>query len=441
MHARISSKKNKMNTIFAPINNHVNSSVCTIRISGSNIFAVSKFIPNITKIEHRKAMRVKILDDNSQQIDDAIALFFKNPQSFTGEHILEISLHSSSFIVSKFLSLLGSLPNFAFAKNGEFCMRAVQNGKISLTQAEGINKLILSQSLVQHKLAMNELNGICKDYYEKIKQDITKIIALLETFIDFSEEEAISFEFLAKIEEIRQKLVENLQKTIKFSQKKENVDIQIAILGKPNVGKSSLFNAITESSDAIVSQIAGTTRDAIRKTVNILGFKVEFIDTAGIRNSNDEIEQIGIERAKEIAKKADVILILKEFESDEIEIEDFSGTIITVFTKSDIHPQRQCETDFVNISQENFTTLERRIHDILTEQMSQMQSVGFSCNERQKSILISTQSILEKADLSLPVELLSEQFRLALHNISHLVGEINNEDILGEIFSSFCIGK
>jgi tRNA modification GTPase len=430
-----------MTTIFAPINNHVNSSVCTIRISGTNIFAVSKFIPSIEKIEHRKAMRVKILDENREQIDDAIALFFKNPKSFTGEDVLEISLHSSSFIVSKFLSLIASLPNFAFAKNGEFCMRAVQNGKISLTQAEGINKLILSQSHVQHKLAMNELVGICKDYYDQIKKDITKAIAILETFIDFSEEEAISFEFLAKIEDIRQKLVKNLENTIKFSQKKENFDVQIAILGKPNVGKSSLFNAITESSDAIVSQIAGTTRDAIRKTVNISGFKVEFVDTAGIRNSNDEIEQIGIERAKEIAKKADIILLLKEFENDELEIEDFTGAIITVFTKSDIHPQRQCEADFINISQGNFIELERKIHEILTEQMSQMQSIGFSCNERQKSILLSTKSILEKADLSLPAELLSEQFRLALHNISHLVGEINNEDILGEIFSSFCIGK
>jgi tRNA modification GTPase len=430
-----------MTTIFAPINNHINSSVCTIRISGENIFAVSKFIPNIEKIEHRKAMRVKILNENGEQIDDAIALFFQNPKSFTGEDVLEISLHSSSFIVSKFLAMLASLPNFAFAKNGEFCMRAVQNGKISLTQAEGINKLILSQSHVQHKLAINELNGICKDYYDQIKKDITKAIALLETFIDFSEEEAISFEFLEKIEEIRQKLVKNLEKTIKFSQKKENFDVQIAILGKPNVGKSSLFNAITETSDAIVSQIAGTTRDAIRKTVNISGFKVEFVDTAGIRTSNDEIEQIGIERAKEIAKKADVILLLKEFASDEIAIENFTGEIITVFTKSDIYPKRQCETNFINISQGNFSALERKIHEILTEQMSQMQSVGFSCNERQKSILLLTKSILEKADLSLPAELLSEQFRLALHNISHLVGEINNEDILGEIFSSFCIGK
>jgi len=430
-----------MTTIFAPINNHINSSVCTIRISGSNIFAVSKFIPNIEKIEHRKTMRVKILDDEGQQIDDAIALFFQNPKSFTGEDVLEISLHSSSFIVSKFLEILASLPSFAFAKNGEFCMRAVQNGKISLTQAEGINKLILSQSYVQHKLAMNELSGICKNYYDQIKKDIIKAIALLETFIDFSEEEAISFEFLTTIEEIRDTLVKNLKKTIKFSQKKENFDVQIAILGKPNVGKSSLFNAITETSDAIVSQIAGTTRDAIRKTVNISGFKVEFVDTAGIRNSNDEIEQIGIERAQEIAKKSDVILLLKEFESDEIAIENFTGEIITVFTKSDIHPQRQCETDFVNISQGNFSALEHKIHEILTEQMSQMQSVGFSCNERQKSILLSTKSILEKADLSLPAELLSEQFRLALHNISHLVGEINNEDILGKIFSSFCIGK
>ena len=429
-----------MTTIFAPINNHINSSVCTIRISGSDIFAVSKFIPSITKITHRKAMRVKIME-NGEQIDDAIALFFQNPNSFTGEDVLEISLHASSFIVSKFLSLLASLPNFAFAKNGEFCMRAVQNGKISLTQAEGINKLILSQSHVQHKLAINELNGICKDYYTKIKQDITKIIALLETFIDFSEEEAISFEFLAKIEEIRGELVRNLEKTIGFSQKKENFDVQIAILGKPNAGKSSLFNAITESNDAIVSQIAGTTRDAIRKTVNIAGFKVEFVDTAGIRNSNDEIEQIGIERAKTIAKQADIILILKEFESDNIAVEDFSGKIITVFTKNDIHPQRQCETEFVSISQSNFSQLERKIHEILTEQMSEMQSVGFSCNERQKAILHSTKSMLEQANSTLPAELLSEQFRLALHNISHLIGEVNNEDILGEIFSSFCIGK
>jgi len=439
-----------MTTIFAPINNHINSSVCTIRISGNEVFNVEQFIPQIKKIQHRKAVRVKIIDENLNQIDDAIALYFAAPHSFTGEDVVEISLHASSFIVSKFLSLLASLPNFSFAKNGEFCMRAVQNEKISLSEAEGINKLILSQSQVQHKLAINELNGICKDYYSEIKKNITKAIALLETFIDFSEEEAISFEFLENIENIRKDLIKNLEKTIKFSHKKEYFDVQIAILGKPNVGKSSLFNAITESSDAIVSQIAGTTRDAIKKTVNISGFKVEIVDTAGIRNLSDglnnEIEQIGIERAKEIAKKADIILLLKEFlNENDIIIDNFTGKIITVFTKKDLHGMRNStenhNEDFVNVSNNDILELEEKITEILQERMREMQSVGFACNERQKITLLETKKILESIDLNLPAEIISEQFRLAIHSISNLVGSIGTEDILGEIFSSFCIGK
>ena len=431
-----------MKTIFAPINNHVNSSVCTVRISGNNIFAIEPFIPKIKKIKHKTALRVKIFNEKSQQIDDAIALYFQAPNSFTGEDILEISLHSSPFIVSQFLALLTTLPNFSFAKNGEFCMRAVQNQKISLSQAEGINKLILSQSDIQHKLAINELNGICKDYYTQIKKSITKAISLLETYIDFSEEEALSFEFLKNIQNITNSTISLLEKTLKFSQKKENFDIQIAILGKPNVGKSSLFNTITETSDAIVSQIAGTTRDAIKKTININGFKIEIIDTAGIRNSTDEIEQIGIEKAKSLAQNANIILLLKEFEHDnDIQIENFNGEVITVFTKTDIHGIRKSNNHFVNITQNDISQLETKISEILQETMLEMQSVGFSCNERQKSILMETKNILKQIDLNSPPEIISEHFRSSIHKISNLVGEISNEDILGEIFSSFCIGK
>ena len=434
-----------METIFAPISNFRNSAVCTIRISGNNIFAVSKFIPSLVKIKPRFVARVKVFDINGTQLDDALAVYFAAPNSFTGEDILEISLHASPFIVSQFLSTIATLPNFRFAKAGEFCFRAVENNKISLNEAEAINKLILSDSHIKHNLAINELNGVCKNYHNQIKSGLLKILSLLETFIDFSEDEEISVDFISKIKEINANLILSIQKTIQFSQKKENFDVQIAILGKPNVGKSSLFNLLTSTDDAIVSEIAGTTRDAIKKTLNIAGFKVELIDTAGIRDNPEQIEKIGIEKAKNLAMNADIILLLQEKEDEfVVDVSSFNGLVFLVFTKKDIHGVRgKDKENAINISvlDNNISELEEKIYSILESRFHEMQSIGFLCNERQKSVLQTTLSILQNIDYFQSVELLSEEFRRALQSISFLTGYINTEDILGEIFSNFCIGK
>ncbi|MDA0617164.1 MAG: tRNA uridine-5-carboxymethylaminomethyl(34) synthesis GTPase MnmE [Proteobacteria bacterium] len=429
-----------METIFAPINNHRNSAVCTVRISGGNIFALQRFIPSLPKAQHRFARRVKIFDADDSQLDDALLLFFKAPNSFTGEDILEVSLHASPFIVAKFLALLSSIEGFRFAKAGEFCLRAVENRKISLDEAEAINKLILSESAVQHRLAVKEMNGICKDYYSTIKADMIKILSLLETFIDFSEEEEIPQDFITSIKTLNKSLVNTLQNTIRFSKRQETYDVQIAILGKPNVGKSTLFNALTSTDDAIVSEIAGTTRDMLKKTLTIAGFKVELVDTAGIRNNAEQIEQIGIERAKKLAENADIILLLKEHINEDIYnlSTTFKGEVITVLTKTDVHGARE---DAINVSYNDIAQLEERLHSTLQERFQEMQSVGFLCNARQEAILKRTLGILQGVNFTLEPELLAENFHHALHTISFLVGDINNEDILGEIFSSFCIGK
>lgn len=428
-----------METIFAPINNHRNSAVCTVRISGENILLLQKFIPSLLRAGHRVARRVKVYDEDGSQLDDALILFFKSPNSFTGEDVLEVSLHASPFIVSKFLLLLSSIEGFRFAKAGEFCLRAVENRKISLDEAEAINKLILSESKVQHRFAMAEMHGGCKSYYDDIKKSILTILSLLETFIDFSEEEEISQDFLTSVKALNESLVGTLQNTIRFTKKQESYDVQIAILGKPNVGKSTLFNTLTSTDDAIVSEIAGTTRDALKKNLTIAGFKVELIDTAGIRNNAGTIEQIGIERAKKLAESADIILLLKEHIDEEVcDVSSFKGEVITVFTKADVHGMRE---GGVNILQGNISPLEEILHSILEERFQEMQSAGFLCNTRQEATLKQTLHILQNINFTLAPELLSEEFRHALYTASFLVGKINNEDILGEIFSSFCIGK
>ena len=430
-----------MQTIFAPINNHRNSAVCTVRISGGNISLLNMFIPSLPKAQHRVAKRVRVLNEDASQLDDALILFFKAPSSFTGEDVLEVSLHASPFIVGKFLALLSSIEGFRFAKAGEFCLRAVENKKISLDEAEAINKLILSESEVQHRLAIKEMNGVCRSYYLNIREGIIKILSLLETFIDFSEEEEISEDFITSVKHLNANLVTTLQNTIRFSKKQESYDVQIAILGKSNVGKSTLFNALTSTQDAIVSQIAGTTRDALKKTLNIAGFKVELIDTAGIRNNAGEIEQIGIDRAKKLAENADIILLLKEHIDEEVcNLSAFRGEVITVLTKADIHGVR-AGSNVVNISHSDISPLEEKLHTILEERFLQMQSIGFLCNTRQEATLKQTLNILQHINFTIEPELLSEEFRHALHTVSFLVGDVNNEDILGEIFSTFCIGK
>lgn len=393
-------------------------------------------------MQHRVATRVKIFDENHNQLDDALAIYFQSPQSFTGENVLEVSLHASPFIVEKFLHLLSSIKNFRHAKAGEFCLQAYENKKITLNEAEAINKLVLSESKIQHKLAINELNGSSFDYFHTIKQKLLKILSLLETYIDFSEEEAISLNFLQEIQKNTSDLIHTIQKTIKFAQKKENYDLQIAILGKPNVGKSSLFNALCSSEDAIVSEIAGTTRDTLKKILNISGFKVELIDTAGIRESNETIEKIGIERAKNIAIKSDIILLLKEKEGEVIcDLSEFRGKVLTVFTKTDIYGKRGTNEINISTAKNDISSLEKAIEEILNEHFQEAQSIGFLCNERQKSILEKTLKDLSNINIAQSIELISEDFRHILHCISMLTGSIESEDILGEIFSSFCIGK
>lgn len=432
-----------MQTIFAPINNHRNSAVCTIRVSGNGIFELQKFIPSLYKIKHKTVKRAKIFDESGSQLDDVIVLFFKAPYSFTGEDVLEVSLHASPFIVSKFLSLLASVEGFRFAKAGEFCLRAVENEKMTLSEAEAINKLIISESAVKHRLAISEMNGVCRDYYHEIKHKIIKILSLLETNIDFSEEEAISEDFFTKIKQINAGLVSVIEKTLKFSERQGGCDVQIAILGRPNVGKSTLFNAMTGTDDAIVSEIAGTTRDILKKTLGIGGFKIELVDTAGIRKNAEQIEKIGIERAKKLAMNADMVLLLKEDINDDIyDLPSFNGEVITVLTKADIYGVREeGREDIVNITRDDISLLEGKIQLILEKRYGEMQAVGFICNARQRVVLEKAMQILQGVNFSLDVELLAEEFRHALHTVSYLVGDVDNEDILGEIFSTFCIGK
>lgn len=426
-----------METIFCNATNIENSAICLVRISGDFVFRVEAFVPAFSKLKHRMATRVKILDGDGEILDDALATYFMAPNSFTGEDVLEIALHSSPFVVGKFLELLAGLKGYRFAKGGEFCMRAFKNGKISLNEAEAINKLVLSESVVQHRLAMAEMKGAGRDFFEKIKVGILNILSLLEAYIDFSEEEELSVDFISKIEEISQNIKILLLQALKIAQKRQNCDIQIAIYGKPNVGKSSLFNVIVGEDEAIVSSIAGTTRDAIKKTINLFGFKVELVDTAGIRAGAGEIEALGIEKAKVIAKKADLVLHLKE--AGEVEsFEQFDGQVLNVWTKSDIHGT--C-SEGISISVEDISPLMKAFNGLLSERFQQMKGVGFSCNERQKAIILQAILCLEKINFQQGAEVISEQFRHVLHVVSTIVGGIDVEDVLGEVFSSFCIGK
>jgi tRNA modification GTPase len=428
-----------MPTIFAPINNFRNSAVCVVRISGCDIFNMRRFIPVLSDIKPRIATLAKVYDLDGSVLDEAVIVYFKAPKSFTGEDVLEVSLHASAFVVSRFLALLGSLQNFVFAKAGEFCLRAVQNEKITLAKAEAINKLILSESAVQHRFAMAEFEGVLGDYYKNIKENLMQVLMLLEAYIDFSEDEAISMDFAARIKGIVGNVVQTLQKTLMFSKKKDDHDVSIAIVGRPNVGKSTLFNYLTNTNDAIVSQIAGTTRDAIRKNVIIGDFKVQIIDTAGIRTSTDEIEQIGIERAIEIARTADVILYLHN-EIGTLEIKDYQGEVIHVWTKSDIS---NAPKDMIGIAVINndIASLELALSDVFKKKLDGMQAAGFLCNERQKVVLQGSIDILNSINFDDEAEIVSEKIRQAMHSISHIIGVVGTEDILGEIFSNFCIGK
>jgi len=437
--------------------------IALIRVSGEDAFAVvNKCFRVKTSLVPRRAY-FKSFYDGEKLLDQVIATCFQSPHSFTGENMVEISCHGSAYVQKRLIEVLIG-QGCRMAKAGEFTLRAFLHGKIDLSQAEAVADVIASESETSHSMAMENLRGGFSQKIRQLRNQLLHFTALLELELDFGEED-VEFANRTQMRLLMRELqgeIQQLLSSFKMGNAVKN-GIPVAIVGMPNVGKSTLLNAFLQEERAIVSSIAGTTRDTIEDRIVWDGFLFRFIDTAGIRNSQDEIEHLGIERTFQSIRKAMVVLYLIDisqttYDAIEKQIEtllqqtDFADKkLIIVANKSDLSnenslPARYKDFDIIPISaqkQENMECLLQKLKDFASSSSHENQVVV--SNIRHFEALHQALESLQQAEASFEAErsqeLVAVDIRRTLHHLSEVIGEISNEEILGEIFGRFCIGK
>jgi tRNA modification GTPase len=415
-------------------------------------------------LEPRKAELVKVLDEQNQIIDRGIALFFQNPHSFTGEDVLEFQGHGGTVVLNLVLQrilIVGQELHMRVARPGEFSERAFLNNKIDLAQAEAIADLIEASTEVAVKSANRTLSGEFSNAINEVVQKVTQLRILVEATLDFPEEE-IDFLENAKAKEqwldIKIAINTLLQKSKQGSILKNGAFVVLA--GEPNVGKSSLINRLAGNEIAIVTPIAGTTRDRIKETIQIQGVPIQIIDTAGLRDTLDTVEKIGVERSWEAIKESDLIILVKDATqqnndtSDKLEREiqeqinnfDNSIPIIEVWNKIDLYNQSE-NLSGIKISAKLGTGIEELKEAILNQLgWSDQVENTFIARTRHIEAIKKAQFHLEESGKYLSrgnsaLELFSEELRLTQENLGEITGKLLADDLLGKIFGSFCIGK
>lgn len=428
------------------------SAIAVIRVSGENSLDLLKEIfSNKSEYEANKVYYGKIIDDN-EIIDEVLVSTFKGPRSFTGEDSFEINCHGGMFIVKRILSLCLK-KGASLAKRGEFSKRAFLNNKMDLLQAESINDMIRAESDLEAKLALNGLVGNTSKLIENIEHEFLELLSNIEVNIDYPEYDEAEIATKEYVFENIKKIKEMINVLIKDSKvgKRIKDGINIAILGKPNVGKSSILNALLNEEKAIVTDIEGTTRDIVEGQITLGGLKINLLDTAGIRNTDNKVEKIGIEKSLGLIDEADLIIVVLDA-SRKLEDEDYkllkmseNKERIIVANKKEIK-----EKDF------NYKTIEISAKNNEIEELKDaiLNSVGFNVKDySNKPLLSNTRHIgllensvthLENVEKELelvPIDLLTTELTRALENIRDILGHKSRLDMVDEIFSRFCLGK
>ena len=434
-------------TIVALATPPAKSALALIRVSGDDCFKiVSKvFTKDLTKVKE-KGIHYGYIVDNQKKIDQVVLLAYVAPHSFTGENSVEIITHGSLLIINQIIGLL--LKNGArMATNGEFSSRAFLNGKIDLVQAEAINDMINATTEEAKDLSMISLVGETSSLFRPIKDKIGELLSHIEVNIDYPEyediEEANKDEILGKCTGI----LGDIDNLIKDGERNRifHEGVKIAIVGKPNVGKSSLLNALIKEDKAIVTEIAGTTRDIVEGDCNISGVPVHIFDTAGIRDSDDLIEQIGINKAKRAVENADLILFVvdnTEFDNELYGLVKERKHII-VNNKADIIKQKKDGNLYISAKNGNISPL---INEIKKElDIGEVTLKPSFNNARQLGILklmsLSLKRAIDDTNNNQPIDLISVSIMSAYNCALDLLGEGNKNDLTDEIFSRFCVGK
>ena len=418
------------------------SAVALIRISGASAYlTVKKMSKNMPKKQNIATFN-EILSHEGLIIDQTITTFFKAPKSFTGDDVVEISTHGSSAVIKKLMQTFLKSKDIRLAKPGEFTRRAFENNKLDLTQVEAIADIVSAETEAQRKQAVGSLSGHLSQSTKSIFEDLKKILANIEAIIDFSEEE-LPENLMISIKEQIKNTIKNIKKITKNASLGISIrdGFLVALLGKPNTGKSSFINNVSGRDIAIVTDIPGTTRDVLESFVDVGGYPIKFLDTAGIRKSSNLVEKMGIEKAYLASKKSNLTLV---FINEKIEISEYSNikNSLFVMSKQDITKKDFFGSGYYNISSKDGYGIDL-ILKIIKENINKNQSNEqiFISRERQLTCLLDTIFHLENTDKEKSVDLFAEDIRLSLKSLSSLFGNIDIEDVLDIIFSDFCIGK
>ena len=427
-----------MDTIFALASAPGKAGISIVRLSGPLAINVAEKLTKSKLKEKQPNLRV-IYDSDNHFIDQALILIFSKPYSFTGENVVEFHLHGSSAVVSSVIKLLGNFKGLRSAEAGEFTRCALDNGKLDLAQVEGLADLIEAETDAQHKQAARIFNGALGEKTKEWRAKLVKAGALLVATLDFADEE-VPEEVTPEVEKLINLVLSDLDKEIIGVQTAERIrsGFEVAIVGAPNLGKSTLLNYLVGRDAAITSNVSGTTRDIIEVKLDLRGLPVTILDTAGIRISDDKLEEIGISRALERSSLSDLRIVLTE-----------DGEYPSGLKKRD--------TDIICIAKDDqgnrggvsgktgagIDRLKNNIWDILNDKA---QYVGIATRERHKSSMVNAKKFLVNAIVSLRdgpeyYDITAEEIRAATSALDSLIGRIGVEDVLDEVFSSFCLGK
>jgi len=429
-------------TIYALATARGRAGVAVIRVSGPLAWeGVSELVSDLPEPK-RSAVRL-IRAHDGEPIDEALILSFESGASFTGERVVELQVHGSVAVVAAILRELSACEGLRLAEPGEFTRHALDNGRLDLAQVEGLADLIDAETEAQRRQALMVMRGALSEKTMVWRETLIRAVALLEVTIDFADEEVpvdVSPEVLELINSARS----GMQVEAKGSSISERIrdGFEVAIIGRPNVGKSTLLNALSKKDAAITSEIAGTTRDVIEVRMDLGGLPITLLDTAGLRTTTDQVEILGVERAKSRATAADIrVFLLEVGESlDDLNVEYCLGDIIA-YGKADLG-----KADGLSVSGKTGAGVEALLNNLTEELAGRAAGASSAVRERHRLALEAGITALDNAEIHVQAggewsDLAAEEMHQALRSLDSMIGRVDVENVLDVIFSSFCIGK